>query len=201
MVVYGIIEVEIKVGIGMNEKLIQVLVQQNYEVNEDVKEAYEALLHAEQNEDHDIDSKSYLHALYVMGKGYEGSDNFKAIRFVAMKMQIILDAFPMVESEYDEKLMAFVKNNQAFLAEKYKIMDKTLRKSTMLNVVVLTAITWFFMRLNIFISLGMGAAIAILMYKVMGKRMNKKLDSKIIEAYANAMSEEELVFIKQKVFL
>lgn len=185
----------------MNEKLSQLLNEQNYEINEAINEAYEIVLHAEQNEDHDIGSKFYLQTLYVMGKGYEGSENFKAVRFIAMKMQIILDAFPMVESEHNEHIIAFVKENQAFLAEKYQIMDKTLRKSTMLNVVVLTAITWFFMRLNIFISLGMGAAIAILMYKVMGKRMNKKLDSKILEAYANAVSEEELRFIKQKVFL
>lgn len=185
----------------MKEKLVTLLSNNSYALNEEIEATCDAIVAAEQNDDHDIDAQTYLNALYVLGKKYEAEENVKATRYIAMKMQSIFDAFPMIDAAYSQQLLDFVKEHQTFLQEKYAIMDKTLRKSTLLNIVVLSLITFFFMRFNLFVCIAMGTGIALLMYKMMGKKMHKKLDGKIMENYQTALREEDGSFISQKVYL
>ncbi|MGL5540102.1 MAG: hypothetical protein ACRDBX_00555 [Erysipelotrichaceae bacterium] len=182
------------------EQTIKTALEANqFELNEDIASLGAQLVAQEPNELNDIDCDTYIHTLYVMGKKYEGNDP-KATRYVAMTMNAIMECMDKDAAPFDAKIVAFVANNRAFLKEKYAKMDKSLRKTSLINVGALGVITYFFMGQNIPLAVGVGILGAFVMYRMMGKRLNKKLDVELMKHYKETLLEDEMRFINQKVY-
>ncbi|MGL5977926.1 MAG: hypothetical protein ACRCZJ_02930 [Erysipelotrichaceae bacterium] len=185
----------------MEQTIKQMLEQSAYQVDEAIKAQAEANIAAEQNELHDIDTQNYVLTLYALGHKYSGEEEWKAKRYCAMRIQQIFTSFPGVEVEFNEEVLSWVVENRAFLQTKYATMDKTLRKTSFVNIAVLTGISFLFLQVNLLFSFGLAALASIVMYKVMGKRMNRKLDVKLMEHYRTQLTEQEIDFVDQKVYL
>lgn len=152
-------------------------------------------------EQFDVDAQTYMSTLYVFGKEFDKQENKKGARYIAMKMQTILDAFPDLKNTLNSNVLEFISDNQAFLAEKYKIIDKSMKKTMVFNVIAIALITYFFMRFSPFICILIGLGIGFLMEKFVGKRVYKKLDAQILNVYSDAISEDLMNFINLKVYL